>query len=403
MNAMAFAGLALAAIMFVVVIVVSAKSGGTSASLRAVQGELSKLKDEESRLRSLANNLKVTCSNMEKDQSEKTRSFMVLLELARTLGGNLEEDKLPGLLLRIAQQLFDAEELAIFKPDEDGNEFTVFSAIGIDDKVLRELNIKLGDGYVGHTAAKRVIMTKEDFQKESNLIKQRLETTKEPGLNPVYCIPLMQHNTLLGVVSVGRVPRRAKDERDLLLIYQSLSSMAMDNARLFQQLYTKDKLTGLFNKRFFEERAQAELSRAKRFGHKLSFALLDIDNFKAFKESNGTQAADRVIGRLGAILEEHVRRIDLSSRWEADQFAVALLETERPQALQFAEKIKRIIDEDPAIHDQAFVAQRLTSSFAVFTFPDDGFSMHQLFEAAAKCLSDAQAKGGNVIIKEITS
>ena len=403
MNAMTLIGFGLAAIMFVVVVVVSTKSGGTAAALKAAQGDLAKLKDEESRLRSLVANLKATCGNMEKDQSEKTRSFMVLLELARTLGGNIEEDKLPSLLLRIAQQLFDAEELVIFRPGEDGNDFTIFNSIGIDDKAVRELTVKLGDGYVGHTAAKRVIMTKEDFQKESNLIKQRLETTREPGLNPVYCIPLMQHNTMLGVVTVGKIPRRAKDERDLLLIYQSLSSMAMDNARLFQQLYTKDKLTGLFNRRFFEERAQAELSRAKRFGHKLSFALLDIDNFRAFKESNGSQAADRVIGRLGAILEEHVRRIDLSSRWDADQFAVALLETERPQAIQFAEKIKKIIDEDPSIHDQAFAAQRLTSSFAVFTFPDDGFSMHQLFETAAKSLADAQAKGGDVIIKEITS
>ncbi|MCU0608126.1 MAG: sensor domain-containing diguanylate cyclase, partial [Candidatus Edwardsbacteria bacterium] len=342
MNALTFIGLGLAAVLFVVVIALATKAGAREAMLRHAQGELAKLKDEESRLRSLNSSLKASCTTMEKDQSEKTRSFMVLLELARTLGGNLEEDKLPSLLLRIAQQLFDAEELALFKPGEDGQEFTIFNSIGIDDKPARELTVKLGDGYVGHTAAKRVIMTKDDFLKESNLVKQRLETTRETGIAPVYCIPLMQHNTLLGVVAVGKVPRRAKDERDLLLIFQSLSSMAMDNARLFQQLYTKDKLTGLFNKRFFEERAQAELSRAKRFGHKLSFALLDVDNFRAFKEANGSQAADRVIGRLGAILEEHVRKIDISSRWVADQFAVALLETERPQALQFAEKIKKI-------------------------------------------------------------
>lgn len=403
MSALTFIGLGLAAVLFVVVIALSTKAGAREAMLRHAQAELAKLKDEESRLRSLNSSLKASCTTMEKDQSEKTRSFMVLLELARTLGGNLEEDKLPSLLLRIAQQLFDAEELALFKPGEDGQEFTIFNSIGIDDKSARELVVKLGDGYVGHTAAKRVIMTRDDFQKESNLVKQRLETTREAGIAPVFCIPLMQHNTLLGVVAVGKVPRRAKDERDLLLIFQSLSSMAMDNARLFQQLYTKDKLTGLFNKRFFEERAQAELSRAKRFGHKLSFALLDVDNFRAFKEANGSQAADRVIGRLGAILEEHVRKIDISSRWVADQFAVALLETERPQALQFAEKIKKIIDEDQAIHDQAFAVQRLTTSIAVFTFPDDGFSMHQLFDAAAKSLDKAQESGGNTIVKDITA
>ena len=118
MTSLTFIGLGLAAIMFVVVVVISTKAGAREASLRAAQAELAKLKDEESRLRSLANNLKVSCNSMEKDQSEKTRSFMVLLELARTLGGNLEEDKLPALLLRIAQQLFDAEEAEDAQPCE---------------------------------------------------------------------------------------------------------------------------------------------------------------------------------------------------------------------------------------------------------------------------------------------
>ncbi|MRR10758.1 hypothetical protein EG831_11950, partial [bacterium] len=132
MSALTFIGLGLAAVLFVVVIALATKAGAREAMLRHAQGELAKLKDEESRLRSLNSSLKASCTTMEKDQSEKTRSFMVLLELARTLGGNLEEDKLPSLLLRIAQQLFDAEELALFKPGDDGQEFTIFNSIGID-------------------------------------------------------------------------------------------------------------------------------------------------------------------------------------------------------------------------------------------------------------------------------
>jgi diguanylate cyclase (GGDEF)-like protein len=392
---------ALAAIFFAMFLAASA-SAKKAGALKGVQEELARSQLEERRHREMSASLKSNLNNLEKEKNERTRVFMVLLELARTLSGNIEQDKLPQLLLRIAQQLFDAEELIFFRPSDDGTELSGVAQIGTDDKSVRSLAIRVGDGYIGHTAAKRVVMTKEDFATESNLIKQHIEATKEQGISPVLCIPFVQHNMLLGLVSVGRTMQRSKEERNLLLIYQSLGSMAMENGRLFDQLYTKDRLTDLFNWRYFEERAQAELSRSKRFGHKLSFALLDLDNYKAFTEANGTQAAEKVLAKIGSLLNEYVRKIDISCRKSEDSFAVALLETERVQAVQFAEKIKKIIEESLANIDQAFASQRLTVSLAVMTFPDDGFTMAEMFEAAAKKLDEAQAKGGSAIIKNIS-
>jgi diguanylate cyclase (GGDEF)-like protein len=390
------------ALLFFVLFLVANAGARKASTLKGVHEELAKSQLEERRHRELAANLKTNLGSMEKEKNERTRVFMVLLELARTLSGNIEQEKLPHLLLRIAQQLFDAEELIFFRPVDDGHVLAAAAQIGVDEKTARSFQIKAGDGYIGHTATKRVVMTKEDFATESNLIKQHIETTKEQGISPVLCIPFVQHNMLLGLVAVGRITQRSKEERNLLLIYQSLGSMAMENARLFDQLYTKDRMTDLYNWRYFEERAQAELSRSKRFGHKLSFTLLDIDNYKAFTEANGSQAAEKVLTKIGALLNEYVRRIDISCRMSEDSFAVALLETERIQAVQFAEKIKKIIEEQLAGIDQAFASQRLTVSLAVMTFPDDGFTMAEMFEAAEKKLKEAQAKGGSVIIKNIS-
>ena len=377
-------------------------SGKKTAGIKEAQEELARLKMEERRQGDLVKNLKTNMANLEKEKNERARVFMVLLELARTLSGNIEQEKLPSLLLRIAQQLFDAEELIFFRPVEDGHVLAAAAQIGVDERAAKSLSIKVGDGYVGHTAAKRVVMTKEDFATESNLIKQHIEATKEAGIAPVLCLPLVQHNVLMGLVSIGRMTYRAREERNMLMIYQSLGSMAMENARMFDQLYTKDRLTGLFNWRYFEERAQAELSRSKRFGHKLSFTLLDLDHFTPFIEANGTQAADKVLSKVGALLNEYVRKIDVSCRMSEDSFAVALLETERVQAVQFAEKIKKIIEESLATIDQAFASQSLTVTLAVITFSDDGFTMAEMFETAAKKIKEAQAQGGSRVIKNIT-
>jgi diguanylate cyclase (GGDEF)-like protein len=244
-------------------------------------------------------------------------------------------------------------------------------------------------------------MTKEDFQMESNLVKQKLDSTKEKGIAPVFCIPFIQHDILLGVVEVGKIQRRSKEERDLLLIYQSLGSMALDNARLFDQLSTKDRLTGLYNRRFFDERAVTEVNRARRFGHRVSFAIMDLDNYLAFLESNGVVAGDKLLTRVGSLLNEHVRKIDITCRLDEDIFAAILLETEKPQAVQFAEKIRKIINEDAVIKDQLFSHQQITVSIAIMTFPDDGITIPPLMEKAYKVLSGTQVHGGNVIISNI--
>ncbi|OGF11270.1 MAG: hypothetical protein A2349_05175 [Candidatus Edwardsbacteria bacterium RifOxyB12_full_52_30] len=401
MDMLTYGAIGSAVLFLVLFLIASGKAGQKTVACGMAQNELKRLKEDERRQRDIIASMKSSLTTMEKDHSERSRVFMVLLELARTLGGSLEREKLPMLLSRIAQQLFDSEEVIFFKVGDEGAELAVAESIGLDPKIAQELVIKVGEGYVGHTAAKRVIMAKEDFENESNLIKQKLENTRDKRINPVLCIPLVQRNNVMGVVSLGRIQRRSKEERNLMMIFQSLGSMALDNAGLFEKLYTKDKLTGLLNRRYFDERALAELNRAKRFGHKLSFTLMDLDNFKAFVESNGTQAGDKVLARIGMLLNEHVRRIDISCRLDEDKFAAALLETEKGQALQFAEKIKKIIDYDATINDQAFSSQRLTISLAVFTFPDDGISYEQIFNDASQRLHEMQAKGGNVIISDI--
>ena len=402
MNILIYGALGLAAVFLLLYFTALAKAGRQSVAHNAAQNNLKRLKEDDARQREIISSLKSSLANMEKDHSERSRVFMILLELARTLGGNLEKEKLPMLLIRIAQQLFDAEEVIFFKLIEEAQELVIAESIGLDAKIAPEIINKVGDGYVGHTAAKRVLMTKEDFETESNLIKQKLENTRDKRINPVLCIPLLIRNNVMGVVSVGKIARRSKEERNLLLIYQSLSSMALDNAVLFEKLYTKDKLTGLLNRRYFDERASDELSRAKRFGHKLSFALMDMDNYNAFVDSNGAKAGDKVLARIGQLLNEYVRKIDMSCRLDEDKFALALLETDKSQALQFAEKIKRIVDFDPTINDQAFASQRLTVSMAVMEFPEDGLTYEQLFKDAALKLLEVQAAGGNTIISNIS-
>lgn len=117
------------------------------------------------------------------------------------------------------------------------------------------------------------------------------------------------------------------------------------NALLAEQAI-KDFLTGLFNRRYFIEQFERDLSRAKRYGRDLTLMMLDIDHFKSINDSYGHAVGDEVLKMLGSIGKEFVRNTDVFARIGGEEFAVILTETNisggRAIAERFREKIQGI-------------------------------------------------------------
>lgn len=117
------------------------------------------------------------------------------------------------------------------------------------------------------------------------------------------------------------------------------------NERLLrtQLLYLsiRDSLTGLFNRRYFHEKLQEEVERAKRQRQNLSLMILDIDGFKDFNDTHGHLEGDQILATLGHILTSSIRQnVDSAYRYGGDEFAVLLVETDVAQALLIAERIR---------------------------------------------------------------
>ncbi len=110
------------------------------------------------------------------------------------------------------------------------------------------------------------------------------------------------------------------------------------------RLMRTDGLTELFNRRYFDEVLQKEVSRARRYGRPFSLVLFDIDHFKRINDTYGHLAGDAVLRQLGQIVASHVRRDDVVARTGGEEFAVILPETELPQARAFADKLRRLVE-----------------------------------------------------------
>jgi len=101
----------------------------------------------------------------------------------------------------------------------------------------------------------------------------------------------------------------------------------------------RDPLTGLYNRRFFDEALAQNTETARRYGRELSLVLFDLDDFKAVNDTYGHQAGDEVLKTFAQLLQKNARKADVVCRIGGDEFAVILPETGLASVWKFAERV----------------------------------------------------------------
>jgi diguanylate cyclase (GGDEF)-like protein/PAS domain S-box-containing protein len=133
------------------------------------------------------------------------------------------------------------------------------------------------------------------------------------------------------------------------LLYREIENIKHNQKELLEQNMTleklayTDKLTGLVNRRYFENAALSEIERANRYKLTLSLILFDIDYFKQLNDSFGHQTGDDLLLMVAKLILKELRTNDIFARWGGDEFIILLPNTNTLAALQTAEKIRSII------------------------------------------------------------
>jgi diguanylate cyclase (GGDEF)-like protein/PAS domain S-box-containing protein len=157
-----------------------------------------------------------------------------------------------------------------------------------------------------------------------------------------------------------------------------------------KEMSIKDSLTGLYNQRYFYDRLEAEIERARRQGHPLSLLLFDIDLFKTYNDCHGHLGGDNVLQALGEVVQECTREhVDIGFRYGGDEFTVILPEASEKQALAIAERIRT-----------TFLERRfdnLTLSIGLMSYRQ-GSSLRTFIRFTDAMMYDAKRSGGNRVI-----
>jgi len=171
-----------------------------------------------------------------------------------------------------------------------------------------------------------------------------------------------------------------------LRLYQQRLERA--NAQLEVESAT-DVLTGLMNRRAFDQRLEEELNRAGRYESTLSLALIDIDKFKSYNDDFGHLAGDEILRSLARVLTKNSRASDFVARLGGEEFAVILPNTGTESAGVMAERFRRAVEVAP------WGERQITVSIGVSTLVDPDVGGIALISAADIALYDSKRNGRN--------
>jgi diguanylate cyclase (GGDEF)-like protein len=162
------------------------------------------------------------------------------------------------------------------------------------------------------------------------------------------------------------------------------------------RLTTVDGLTQIYNKRYFLETLEREISRAHRYRRALSVAVFDVDQLSAINDSFGHLAGDHCLKQLASVLKARIRREDIMARYGGEEFAVLLPEIDAPGALQFAEKVRKIVEKTPFKFEDTKIS--LTISVGVTTLGPELMDPQVFMASAEARLSQAKDSGRNRVV-----
>ena len=192
--------------------------------------------------------------------------------------------------------------------------------------------------------------------------------------------------------------RRKARETELLEVTRQLKAA---NERL-QNLSFLDGLTGIANRRHFDQELLQESRRAKREKTPLSLIMLDIDYFKAFNDTYGHLKGDDCLKTVAATLKNTLKRSgDFAARYGGEEFAVVLPNTDAVGAAIIAEELRASIERAGILHINSLCADYVTVSLGVVTrFSDQAETPDDLISAADRALYRSKHEGRNRVSVE---
>ena len=184
----------------------------------------------------------------------------------------------------------------------------------------------------------------------------------------------------------------------LLTLHTILCTMIVFRLQRHRRLSNSDRLTGLFNRAYFEEFLAAEVRRSRRYSRSFAVAMVDIDRFKNFNDTYGHAAGDMALKAVAVTIQRALRRSDLVARYGGEEMVLVMPETTLSAARKRLEGVREAVASEAIRIPKREEQVRITVSAGVACWPVDGDDPDDLLHTADARLFHAKALGRNRVV-----
>ena len=351
------------------------------------------------------------------EMDQRSRQLEMLNELAEKINETLVVEEVLDLVVKLTLEVTKAERgFLMLRSDENPEQLACKAAFDLSGTQLLNERISM-------SICNKVLSTGQAVTVVDATMDEEFQTAKSImslNLRTLMCVPLQAKGKSLGVLYVDSqavVNTFTEKDLDLLKSIAGHSSGAIENATLYSSLnnraaeleealakYRKaeheastDMLTGLNNRRYFQDQSAREIELSKRHHRNMSVIMLDVDHFKKFNDTYGHAIGDEVLKVVGKVMHETVRLSDIACRFGGEEFVTLCPDTDSQGAAVVAERLREAIQKVELTDLEGKPIPNITASLGVSSLMPTDERVAEILERADIALYACKAGGRNQV------